>query len=659
MISTFRHFSMVLLLLLSYLTGGLAQRPFDCNGRIYRVLEEQGGTYFQEIHLDLAGQEAVFENLNFFNGLHINGIGYRPLDNLVYGVLLEEPYVLCRIDANYELERLADLPLPTSMIFVSGDISPDEKYLVLLGFTPDSKDNLLALVDLTSPTYPTTILPLAKKSADEAVHCADIAFHPTLDLLYGFEHSEGRLITIDIENAMVDNVSYPLVPGITGNMPSVFFDGFGNLLGIGAEADIYTNRDMYRLDTETGDVSLFQPMSFERNQDACSCPFKVELLNRVSNRFGFPCTILEFEMTLINRTDRVQTGLVLTDTFPQGTAIRQIGNLPFQAVVTSGEGSNILEISEIDLPIGTFKFKFQLDILDGAIPQTVDNRAYLDEVLLTFLLETERIISDDPLTPEPDDPTHFAILNLTPTFNYIEPVLCSGDTLWLESGVAGDVGYQWNTGEMTNSIAITKAGRYAVTVTSSCDEAVGEIVIREENVSLELGEDFEIELGEKVELVPDFFSNGQYNSFRWTEAPTQSLSCQSCSSTTAQPLENSTYRLILENEWGCSASDQVSINVRPFSVYAPNAFSPNGDQINDRFFLQSHLPYHLNYLRIFDRWGNLVFENTDFFTDDAEKGWDGIARGKAMQPAVFVWLAEFTSLNGEVHQASGEVTLIK
>lgn len=117
--------------------------------------------------------------------------------------------------------------------------------------------------------------------------------------------------------------------------------------------------------------------------------------------------------------------------------------------------------------------------------------------------------------------------------------------------------------------------------------------------------------------------------------------------------------MVLENEWGCSASGQVDINVRPFSVYAPNAFSPNGDQIKDRFFLQSHLPYHLNYLRIFDRWGSLVFENTDFFTNDAMNGWDGVARGKAMQPAVFLWLAEFTSLNGEVHQASGEVTLIK
>lgn len=281
MLASIRQSSLVwgVLLLISPQMSG--QTPFDCNGRMYRVLEEQGGTTFQEVHIDLDTEEAEFEDRHFYNGLRINGIAYRPADNLIYGVLLEEPYVLCRIDANYQLKRLANLPLPTNLLFVSGDISPDERYLVLLGFSPEEDGNLLALVDLTAPNYSTTIIPAGRTNPNAKVQCADIAFHPTLNQLFGFEHSERRLITIDIGTGLIDNTSYPSVDIIRGNMPTIFFDAFGNLFGVGASEGTFSNRNLYRFDTETGSANLFQEMGFERNQDGCSCPFKVDLLNRV------------------------------------------------------------------------------------------------------------------------------------------------------------------------------------------------------------------------------------------------------------------------------------------------------------------------------------------------------------------------------------------
>lgn len=659
MLVIFRLSSLVWVISFLFLSKVFGQEPFDCNGRIYRVLEEQGGSTFQEVLIDLDAEEARFEELHFYTGLRINGIAYRPADNLIYGVLLEEPYVLCRIDANYQLERLRDLPLPSSMLFVSGDISPDERYLVLLGYSPEETGNLLALVDLAAPNYTTTIIPAARTNPNARVQCADIAFHPTLNQLFGFEHSERRLITIDIGTGLINNTSYPSVDIIRGNMPSIFFDAFGNLFGVGASEGTFSNRNLYRFNTEDGSAVLFESMGFERNQDGCSCPFKVELLNRVSSRQAYPCTELEFEFTLINRTDREQIGLVLRDTFPQGVIISQIDNLPFNGEIISGIGSRFLEIQNIDLPLGSFTFNFIIRIQDETPAISVFNQAFLNGIFLTSLTETEDILSDDPETILPDDPTFFAIDQLQVTFDFIEPVLCPNDTLLLASGVSGASNYEWNTGSTNPQITVTEPGNYSVTVTSDCAEAEGVILIRQEQVTLDLGEDLTIDRGEVVELFPTISSNAPIQFYFWEGSLAGSLSCQTCPTTEISPKEDAQFLLEIENEWGCHAMDALNVFVQDFQLYIPNAFSPNGDQHNDFFYLQSPSPYALSTFRVFDRWGNLLFEQKNIYTNDQNVGWNGMRKGKALGPGVFVWVAELQLTDGSTQLVSGDVTLLK
>jgi len=647
----------VLMLLICH--AGSAQQPFDCNGRMFRVVEGNGGSTFQEVFIDLEAQEAEFVDLAFYNGAQINGIAYRPADNLIYGVLLEDPYVLCRIDADYRLERLATLPLPGEMLFVSGDVSPDERYLVLLGYSLEESGNLLALVDLESPTYQTRLIPASKTNPNGAVYCADIAFHPTLDRLFGFEHSEQRLITIDIGSGRIDNTSYPPTEVIKGNVPSIFFDAFGHLFGVGSAEGVFSNRNLYQFDTETGSALLFDRMIFERNQDGCSCPFKVELLNRVSSREAFRCTTLDFEFTVLNRTDREQAGVRLTDTFPAGTVISAVSPLPFDGELIQGPGSNVLDIRNVHLPIGRFTFSLSLQIPEGIPPQAVFNRAYLDGVYLTSLTETERILSDDPETVQPDDPTFFAIDALKVTFNAADPILCSGETLWIDTGVPGAAGYRWNTGAATDSIEVTRPGTYAATVTSACEEASGTIEVLSGDLSVDLGPDRTIESGEVVQLDPEIFSAAPVQSYFWEASPAAGLDCLTCPSAVSQPAADTEYRLTVENEWGCRAEDRFRVTVTGFGIYAPNAFSPNGDGRNDRFFLQGKTDYPVRTFRIFDRWGNLVFERQNILANDANVGWDGKLRGKALNAGVFVWLADVRAVDGSRHQISGEVTLVR
>ncbi|WP_020534744.1 T9SS C-terminal target domain-containing protein [Lewinella cohaerens] len=636
-----------------------AQTPFTCDGRMYRVVEEQGGSTFQEITIDLVAGTSTFTDRHFFGGSRINGIAYRPADNLIYGVLLGDPYVLCRIDADFQLESLRALDLPADMLFVSGDVSPDERYLVLLGFRPENNDNLLALIDLSRPDYPMTIIPLAKNNPTAALYCADIAFHPTLDLLFGFEHSEGRLITIDLANGLVDNTSYPVVPEIQGNMPSLFFNAYGELFGIGAALDVFTNRNLYHFNTVDGSAVLFDELGFERNQDACSCPFKVEVLNRVSNRQAYPCTRLEFEFTLLNRTDREQEGLSFRDTFPEGTLIQSIGALPFAGNVVSGVGSNILAIENIRLPLGAYSFMLDLAILETAAPQLVFNYAYLDNVIIDNAISTTLVFSDDPETPANDDPTAFEIKELAIDFAKINPYLCFEDTLLLSTGIDNASFYQWSTGVTGPDIIVTQPGTYAVTVQTPCAEVNAAIVIVQDDLSVTIGNDRTIERGEEITWTPTINSLVPIQLYLWHEAPVSTLSCITCEMPLSRPLVDSHYKLLVENANGCIAMADAQVKILGPQVYAPNIFSPNRDGINDYFYLQSPQDYKIRRLQIFDRWGGMQYEQVGILSNQALIGWDGTANGRSLGAGVFVWQAELEGQDGERFFLSGDITLIR
>ena len=127
---------------------------------------------------------------------------------------------------------------------------------------------------------------------------------------------------------------------------------------------------------------------------------------------------------------------------------------------------------------------------------------------------------------------------------------------------------------------------------------------------------------------------------------------------TALPTETTVYTLTVEDSAGCRASDQVRIILEP-NVYVPNVFKPDANNLNDRFMLFSKENVPVNWLRIYDRWGSLVFENTGFTTNDRLAGWDGMFRGEPLGPAVFVFMAELEYEPGRKIILSGDITLVR
>jgi gliding motility-associated-like protein len=123
-----------------------------------------------------------------------------------------------------------------------------------------------------------------------------------------------------------------------------------------------------------------------------------------------------------------------------------------------------------------------------------------------------------------------------------------------------------------------------------------------------------------------------------------------------------TFTAIAVDENGCEDRDEMTITVlkfRPVSV--PTAFTPNDDQVNDRLIVHGVEGTVVKLFRVFDRWGEMVFQAQNFAVNDADPqfSWDGNFKSKALNPGVFTWYVEVVHIDGEEEVLHGHSTLLK
>jgi gliding motility-associated-like protein len=154
-------------------------------------------------------------------------------------------------------------------------------------------------------------------------------------------------------------------------------------------------------------------------------------------------------------------------------------------------------------------------------------------------------------------------------------------------------------------------------------------------------------------------TNAANPKFLWS--PAQFISCDSCSAVVVSPKENTRYEVMVIDEFGCTHTAYININIRiEKKVWVPNVFSPNGDDVNDKFTIYGNPALEeIEVLQIYDRWGELVFEGHDFPPNNPAHGWDGTFRNNELNPAVFVYVATVRFVDGELKQLYGDVTLVK
>lgn len=158
------------------------------------------------------------------------------------------------------------------------------------------------------------------------------------------------------------------------------------------------------------------------------------------------------------------------------------------------------------------------------------------------------------------------------------------------------------------------------------------------------------------------FPDSVIQSVQWS--PSQYLSCSDClQPVVQQPNQSVAYELTVITEEGCSAEAEVLLLVnKEREVYFPNAFSPgNQDGNNDGFtaFGPADKIESILRLRVFDRWGGLVFERRGFEPNKPDAGWDGTHRGEEAAAGVYVYTALVQFADGRVVEYRGSLSLMR
>ena len=135
--------------------------------------------------------------------------------------------------------------------------------------------------------------------------------------------------------------------------------------------------------------------------------------------------------------------------------------------------------------------------------------------------------------------------------------------------------------------------------------------------------------------------------------------CNDCNAISVVPNQNTIYTVTAISSEGCEAQDQIRVNVLDECsegvMEIPNFLTPNQDGYNDKFVIKYDNYSEVSLLRIYNRWGELVFETNKILLEQ----WDGTFRGKTLNPDVYVYYIEGYCLNGDPFIKKGNVTIIK
>lgn len=243
--------------------------------------------------------------------------------------------------------------------------------------------------------------------------------------------------------------------------------------------------------------------------------------------------------------------------------------------------------------------------------------------------------------------------------------LCKGEAIRLWASGADD--YYWSpgilTGEQTRSsldVIPDTSVTYRVIAKDDlgCFADTGYVpVVVYPYPEIEVGEDKTIPVGNSVTLSP--VVSKDVTALKWY--PSAGLNCVTCTTPVAAPKQTVTYTLEAVNGGGCISRDKVTLFVfcNNANVFVPNTFSPNGDGNNDVFYPRGKGIYSIQSLKIFNRWGDLVYAQVNMLANDMSKGWNGLHKGQPAPQDVYVYTMDVICENNVILNYKGNVALIR
>jgi gliding motility-associated-like protein len=240
----------------------------------------------------------------------------------------------------------------------------------------------------------------------------------------------------------------------------------------------------------------------------------------------------------------------------------------------------------------------------------------------------------------------------------------NGGGLRLDSVGGGQPGYEYSLdGVFFQSASIFNgllAGEYEVIVRdrSGCEASFPAKVQGPPELHVDLGDDRTLVLGDTIRLAA--LANSSNLIYHWEATDLSPASNQS--TIEVGPIHSTALRVtVVDTVNSCTATDQVFLTVRKDRrIYIPNAFSPNGDGVNDHFMIYGGRGVQaVRSFRIFSRSGALVHEAYNLMPGDEAYAWDGAFRGQALSSGVFVYAAEIEFLDGVVEVFKGDLVLVR
>lgn len=233
--------------------------------------------------------------------------------------------------------------------------------------------------------------------------------------------------------------------------------------------------------------------------------------------------------------------------------------------------------------------------------------------------------------------------------------ICPGASVPLLA--SGGVFYQWSPAyflsdpQSGSTVATPTADvAYTVLVTDQygCYDTLGIAIDVRPAAVVDLGDSIDLYPGDSIRMDPK--GNALY--FSWF--PHLGLSNPNIANPVAMPSVNTRYFVNATTEWGCTTTDSVDVIVHLDSeLDMPNAFVP-GNGPNGQIKAVHLGIAELKYLRIFNRWGQKVFE-----TSDINAGWDGTLNGKPQPMGVYIYTVEGKTFRGKTVKKQGNITLIR
>lgn len=175
---------------------------------------------------------------------------------------------------------------------------------------------------------------------------------------------------------------------------------------------------------------------------------------------------------------------------------------------------------------------------------------------------------------------------------------------------------------------------------------------------ISLGRDTTISSGINYQLG---IQSPNHDIVKWRWSGSAGISCISCPTPVIKLRDDACISCTVINRFGCVSTDTVCIKtICPTTeLFVPNAFTPDGDGINDKLIVQGKGIRFIKSFRIFNRWGEVVFEKTNFNPGDAAYGWDGKIRGNNASPDVYVYMCEVICEKGLPSIFKGNTSILK